>query len=313
MASKNVDLGQELVQMSTEELAQELVKIYQNFNSNRNKIAQEIDTFIQKAEINQALIVHATNANYTLLNPNIDYFIEGHALINKIRVLLGQEEVTFRIGILNQIDNKFSQVDLTEEQAAVYMRSRGNDKMGLSHSQSTIDELLNQYENTLNAQNINDKFFKFLNILENKTKEKGTNLNYGYAFEAFGHFEFLNGKFKGTRHETYYNYYRASRKNLAAWTTGGDVGNVQYKLIRIYRDAQGTKQISSASVSSAKTILKELNLLSSLLKENNTLTPDRIALKLAKDFTQLNIPKKLNDSIEKVIIESFKTAGIELT
>lgn len=309
--TNEITVGQQIVQMSSEQIAQQLVSLYKSFDKNRKKISQKIDAFIKQAEIKNAWIVHASNANYTLLNPEIDYFIKGHALINEIRTLLGQEEVLFNIGILDQINNTFEQIQMDEKEAAKFMRTRGNDKIALAHSQMAVD-LLRQYENKLNEESLTKKFFNFLSVLEKKTLEKGDDLNYGYAFEAFGHFNFQNGKFKGTRHETYYNYYKATRKNLSAWTTGGDLNNLQYKLIRIYKDDQGKKQISSASITSAETILTELNLIKEILDSNSTFPPNEIALKLAKEFTQLNIPTKINKELEENIQKVFIKQGIKI-
>lgn len=309
MARKKIEIGQDLVKMSSDELAKQLVILYKNFDKNRQKMCNEINNFITKMELNKALEVHASNSNYTLLNPELEYFIEGHALINRIRTLLGQEEVTFNLGIVDETKNVAYRIPMSEDEVAKLMRTRGSDKVSLSHSQETVDNLLSQYEDQLKEFDITETYNKFINILKKKTEEKGTNLNYGYAFEAYGHFEFGNEKFTRTRHDTYYNYYRASRKNTQAWTTGGDVGNIQYKLIRIYTDKSGKKQISSASVTSAKTILKELNLLKKILSENNTMQPEQISLKLAKEFTQLNVPKKLDDNFKNLLCETFISAG----
>lgn len=296
-----ISVGKEIAKDASKEIAKSLVNIYNNYNKNRDKMKEEIDNFIKRTKAIKAMEVHTKTYEYTVEKPDLAYFKEGHELLNKIRTLLGLEEVDYAIGILDEINGKAYQVNVEENEFSNLMRKRGN-KSGLFRTMSSINQFLDEHEN---KNDITDKFLSFIKILEKKTDKNKDNLNYGYAFEAFGHFEYKDGGFKATRHQTYYNYYKASRKNTEAWTTGGDVNNTQYKLIRIYRDEKGRKQISSASVTSSYTIITELTFLKQLLN-SEPVNPEEISLVLAKHFTQLDIPNELDEGLNKIIKDAFK-------
>lgn len=289
----------------TERGAQELANLYNNFISNRRKISNRITRFLNRAVAKNVLEVHCDNHNYTLVNPDLDFYKRGYKIINDIRVLLGLEPTVYNIGILDETEGKAYEVQLLEKEFLKYMRTRGKDKAALSHSLDTVNDLLKKSENN-KGKDITDSFVnKFLPIIKKKTEEDNFDLNYGYAFEAYGHIKQADNT-KENRHDIYYNYYRESRKNNEAWVTGGDIGNLQYKLIRIYENNEGQKVISSASITSGNTIIKEMNNLKEMLNNSELLSSAEISYILAKHFTQLNIPKNLTKTIEKKIGEAIE-------
>lgn len=305
----NITVGKQVVEKSQQQIAQEIVNIYKNFDKNREVLQKEIDKFIMRSKAKNWMTVHTQKMNYTIAHPDVEYFKEGYALINKVRTILGLEETNYRIGILDTTDPtkpNAMQIDIKHEEFESLMRTRGRRKSALAKSQETIEAFLAMHSEK-EKDDITDRFVnRFLPLLEAKAKEHGTKINYGYAFEAFGHFQFKDNIFRKNRAEAYYNYYVASRKNTAAWVTGGDVGNLQYKLIRIYIDKKGHKQYSSASVTSSDTIITELINLKTLLKDDK-LTSKEISLVLAKHFTQYGVDKQIDENVENYIEELLKS------
>lgn len=283
----------------TIETAQALAKLYNSFVQNRKKISNRVTRFMTRVEQREVIEVHCENNSYQLMHPDIEFFNDGYKLLNDIRILLGQEPTNYMIGILDQEAGKAYQVELSENKFLKYAKLRG-DKSALSHSMDTVESLLKNKK----LEDISASFIPFVTTVENKVKEHNDTINYGYAFEAYGHFTYNGSGNKESRHDAYYNYYRAARRNTIPWTTGGDVGNLQYKLLRIYIDDKGDKQISSASISSGNLILKELSKLKNLL-EQKEISPAELSYELAKSYTQINLPKNLTKSLEKKISESM--------
>ena len=309
----SLGIGKQVTSLSKQEIAEYLVSLYQNFEQNKQNIINKIDFFINKYEIENTIQIFTTTKKYELAHPDLGYFVEGHALINEIRELLGLEEIIYNIGIVDEIEQKFNEVQINEKELSSMMRARGSEKAALLSKVENIKELLDKHQDQIseNQEDITENFFKFYNIIKNKVIENGDNFNAGYAFEAYGLFSFENGKFKKTRHDTYYNYYKASRRNTDSWVTGGDINNLQYKLIRIYRDKQGNKIVSSASVTSGRIITETLSELKQLLLNYNTFSTKDIMLFLGKKFTQLNlengIDKGIEEEIDKIFTEFEKT------
>ena len=299
MAELNV--GEEVVEVTAEEIADVVVELYRRFNENRDKIKRRIRNFAKKCKARDVLQYHARQYDYTIVHTDEDFFIDGHKLINDIRELLELETVEYRVGILDQISNKSYSIDLTEEEFNPLIRTRGQEKSGLMHSLSDVQTFLEKNEK---KKDITDKMFSFLKVLENKAEEENFKINYGNAFEAFGLVEnkYSNlGDSKQSRYDIYRNYFGV-KKNTLSWITGGDIGNMQYKLIRIYKDDKGQTQVSSASVTSTNSIIQTLTDLEKFLPKRNE-DPKQIAFYLAKTFTQMKIPDYLNNSVEKKVEE----------
>jgi len=297
--AKTVDnIGEEIVEYGAKEIAEILVVLYQRFDNQKEKIRKEIRNFVKKARARDYLRVHTTKHDYILSkNIDVDFFKEGHKLINDIRELLELEPTMYRIGIMDQITNTAYQVDIEEDEFHSLMRTRGKTKSALLHGAQDVKDFIEKKEK--DREDISLKFFDFLSVLERKASQRNFDLNYGYAFETFGNIEkkFINSMDVESRHQVYYNYF-ATRKNTLSWTTGGDIGNLQYKLIRIYTDDKGRQQVSSASVTSAASIITVLNELEKILSEKGE-DPKEIAFYIAERFTQMNIPKYLTESIKK--------------
>ena len=292
----------------TEEGAKALANLYNNYMKNRRSISSKITRFINKAKKRKVLIANSEKFSYTITDQtDILFFTEGHALINKIREQLGLEPVVYNVGILDQRTGSAYQIQLDEKEFNKYMSTRGNTKAALSHSMGTVEELLEKAQKpNYHGKDITYGFVeKYLPLLQRKTAEDGFNLNYGYAFEAYGHIKDSDIDDIDYRHDVYYNYYRQAHKNNEAWVTGGDIRNVQYKLIRIYQNEEGAIEISSASVTSANTIIKELTNLQKML-ETKDLSPAEISYDLAKHFTQLKIPKKLKKTMKQQMGEALE-------
>lgn len=295
------DSGIEVLEIVSEEAAKKLANLYNNFLLNRRKISNRVTRFINRAEKREILEVHCKNHTYQLVHPDVKFFIDGYALLNDIRVLLGLEPTEYMVGILDQTTNSAHQVSLKEKAFLKYARSRGTDKIALSHSLDTVEQLLKNK----NIEDISDTLIPFIEVIENKTEQNKDDMNYGYAFEAYGHYTHKQNFNAEGRHDAYYNYYKMTRINTLPWTTGGDVGKLQYKLIRIYEDEKGSIQVSSASISSGNLIIKELQKIKNLLNESDY-SPAKISYELAKSFTQIQFDKKMTKSIEKKVDEILK-------
>lgn len=294
-----------VTELMANDAGQQLATLYNNFLKNRQKIVRKINSFIKKHEINTITTVHCAKHRYTLTHTNIDFFTEGHKLINEIRQLLGLEPVIYRIGVYDAINGTLTQLDLQEDEFNKYMRTRGESKSALTHELGTIQQMIDEFGKS--NKNVDAIFNDFISILEAKVALYHQVLNYGYAFETFGSINFTSSSIKENRHDTYYNYYKNRRHNNTPWTTGGDIGNLQYKLIRIYQDDSGIQQISSASVTSANTIIATLDHLKYLFESssNNTLTPGEISYELAKRFTQIGIPKRASKAFKAILDEEL--------
>ena len=195
----NIAVGKQVVEKSQQQIAQEIVNIYKNFDKNREVLQKEIDKFIMRSKAKNWMTVHTQKMNYTIAHPNVEYFKEGYALINKVRTILGLEETNYRIGILdttNPTEPNAMQIDIKHEEFESLMRTRGRRKSALAKSQETIEAFLAMHSEK-EKDDITDRFVnRFLPLLEAKAKEHGTKINYGYAFEAFGHFQFKDNIFR---------------------------------------------------------------------------------------------------------------------
>lgn len=287
----------------SEEIAKEIVANYKAFESHKRLIKNKIETFKKRLIANNMIEVHASNNNFVVSNTDLQFFQDGYLLINEIRKILGLAPTKYLIGILDMTsdDYKADTIEVTEGIFIRSMRSRGSEKTGLARSDEEIEKLLKRSKKNQTIMNPVVTFPDYLKVLESKDEK----LNYGYAFEAWGATNFANDNFSildtNDRHEAYYKYYKTARKNNDAWVTGGDIGNIQMKLIRIYKDDKGNKVTSSASITSKKTIETTINILEKMLDNTNAESPGRIAYNLNKTFTQLELPKKLTKNLEQKI------------
>jgi hypothetical protein len=111
-------------------------------------------------------------------------------------------------------------------------------------------------EGKIESEDISETFFIFRDTIKSICAARDYDFNEGYVFESYGLYS-QYGSFgsSGRTKNKMFKAYWGSRSNNLAWTTGGDIGNLQYKAItRGYSKKSGKAQMSTATISRAKTI-----------------------------------------------------------
>lgn len=197
-------------------------------------------------------------ANHGYVQVSRSFYDEAYERINEIGELIrGSGEVEYMVGIIDTIGGKAYQVHMTRAQFGDYMKKQTKGLV-LSRSLFKLVE-----EGKIESEDISENFFIYRDTIKSICQARGYDFNEGYVFESYGLYSkygsfSTSGKDKNKMFRAYYG----SRSNNLAWTTGGDIGNLQYKAItKGYSKKSGRAQMSTATISRAKTINQMMYLL----------------------------------------------------
>lgn len=240
-----LNLGPDLSNIASEEVARELFRLTQNFLNNQQLILQKLEDIIDLSVMDQQI----TNHGYVTVSRSL--YDKAYERINEIGELIRDSgEIEYMVGIIDTIGGKAYQVHMTRAQFKGYMNKQAKGLV-LSRSLFKLVE-----EAKIESEDISENFFIYRNTIKSICQVRGYDFNEGYVFESYGLYS-KYGSFgsSGRDKNKMFRAYYGSRSNNLAWTTGGDIGNLQYKAItRGYSKKSDRPQMSTATISRVKTI-----------------------------------------------------------
>lgn len=247
-----LNLGPELADIASEEVARELFRLTQNFLKNQELILKKMEAVLDLSVMDQQIARHG----YVSISRSL--YDEAYERINEIGELIRESgEVEYMVGIIDTIGGKAYQVHMTRAQFGEYMKKQTKGLV-LSRSLFKLVE-----EGRVESEEISETFFIYRDTIKSICQARGYDFNEGYVFESYGLYS-KYGSFgtSGRDKNKMFRAYYGSRSNNLAWTTGGDIGNLQYKAItKGFSKKSGRAQMSTATISRSKTINQMMYLL----------------------------------------------------
>lgn len=299
-----LNLGPELADIASEETARELYRLTQNFLKNQELILSKIEDVLDLSVMDQQI------ANHGYVQISKSLYSEAYERINEIGELIRESgKIEYMVGIIDTISGKAYQVHMTREQFSGYMNQQTKGLV-LSRSLFKLVE-----EGKIESEDISENFFIFRNTIKSICQVRNYDFNEGYVFEAYGLYS-KYGSFgsSGRDKNKMFRAYYGSRSNNLAWTTGGDIGNLQYKAITRGRSKKSDRpQMSTATISRAKTINQMMYLLRDYIQtahESMYVTDEllqELIIGLKENFSQItgDISQATVDLAMKMIRENL--------